>query len=396
VTYHFWRVDSRKGSDCRNHSAKHVAQLLGNALFACYWPHTQNFHVGPAINNTQNAEDNNHNRHCLPLHNDPCATVGALTNLSSLAAKRGLYGEARAHGVEALQLARQMGIPRAIATQLTNMGAFDFHLGNYNSAEKFLQQALELADQHDYGDVVVFARANLGEIYTHFGQYKEATFYLEAGLSLTRQSQHRRAEGNLLDLLGAVALAQGNWEASESCFVQSLQIARELKYQERLGSVLVRQGILRGRSGGSRAQAGGNRETLITARLGLAELYEIDSKDDLSDQIEMHLNAALTLAREISGGIFLMRALINWGEWQRTRAMLADAQAILEEAFTLAEKTGCRAEAALTRFGLARLALEENSREVAQSMGEESHKVLQAIGHYRAAAVEAWLSSTNR
>mgnify|MGYP000571587620 CR=1 FL=1 len=76
--------------------------------------------------------------------------------------------------------------------------------------------------------------------------------------------------------------------------------------------------------------------------------------------------------------------------------MLADAQAILEEAFTLAEKTGCRAEAALTRFGLARLALEENSREVAQSMGEESHKVLQAIGYYRAAEVEAWLSSTNR
>ena len=344
--------------------------------------------------------------------------IGALTNLTALCTKRGQYAQAQGHAAEALQIAEQMGAPRAIAVQLINVATVAFHLGDYQAAEPQLQQGLALATRHGYTDLAIFAQANLGEIYTHYGSYAQATQHLEAGLALARQNQHRQSEGNLLDLLGAVELERGDWARGERLFAESLHIARELDYQERLGSVLVRQGILMERCGGdveraiaqieeglAIAQAGGNRETLITARLALAELGRAGNGPVLvPEEITQNLSDALALARRISGGVFLVRALLGWGEWQLALgeqaekgseevADVPDAKRAFDEAFAVAERTGCRAEAALARFGLARLAAERGEGETARSLGRRSCAALRALGHYRAGEVEAWLSS---
>ncbi len=337
--------------------------------------------------------------------------IGALTNLTVLCSKRGQYAQAQGHAAEALQIAEQMGMPRAIAVQLINAATVAFHLGDYQAAEPQLQQGLALAARHGYTDIAIFARANLGEIYTHYGDYAQATQHLEAGLALARQNQHRQSEGNLLDLLGAIDLERGDWARGKRLFAESLNIARELDYHERLGSVLVRQGLLLGRCGDDRnraasqikegmiiAQAGGNRETLITARLALAELHRFaDGKfegDALSvEQIRIELEEALALAREISGGVFLVRALIGWGEWRLAQAEPSEAATAFEEALALAERTGCRAEAALAHFGLARLTAVRGDAEMARSMGRKGCGSLSEIGRYRATEIEAWLSA---
>ncbi len=178
-----------------------------------------------------------------------------LFTLGALAQDRGKRREARDYYSESYELRRQIGDPWGMAICLDYLGYVLRGLGEYERARELHAESLSISRQ--IGDTMGIGGSldNLGLVAYNEADYEEALRYFEAGLAERCQEEERHSDVALsLEHLGDLYLAQGELDAAERHYEESLQ-----KYQR--SSFDVHWGFVRAYHGRGRlALARGDRE----------------------------------------------------------------------------------------------------------------------------------------
>jgi DNA-binding SARP family transcriptional activator/tetratricopeptide (TPR) repeat protein len=203
--------------------------------------------------------------------------------------RRGLWRNYAASQQTALEAARRLGEPVALAHAHYLLGHAQSQTNDYDAAEPNFRQALdlfrELGDraneavvlnglagmlekQERYPEALAYAldalrmvkaaghwwtqgtlENGVGWLYAHLGQYDDALTHCQRALSLHRESGHRGGTADTLDSLGYVHLHLGDLAQAKACYEQAIDAYREIgapfgegNSMAGLGDVLLREG----------------------------------------------------------------------------------------------------------------------------------------------------------
>ena len=240
---------------------------------------------------------------------DPAALAHALNRLGNWHANREEIDQALRYRQEALAIFTLLAEPRGLAQTLDLLAMTHGLGGDALAAQEAAARAVsiftELGDRHGLAGVLpMTAPPSLGfEFMTMVGGATIATASetLERALAMTREIDLRAGEAHLLALLGETWASAGEFGKALAVLHESITIARELDH----------------------------RQWMVQARWALARLYGMML---LPEQERDELEGVLALSRQIhsrvwirlaSGGLAL--ALLTLGDAPAARAVLSEA-----------------------------------------------------------------------
>ncbi len=233
--------------------------------------------------------------------------------------------------------------------------------GDYTQEEAYLQEGLNYARQ--IGDRVQMCvlLMNLGATTAEQGHYNQAEEIFQEGLFIARKIGHRDWTSALLSNLGDIAVEKENYEQATIYLQEGLQLARQT----------------------------GNREwlSLLISNLGLTTRMQGDYL-----RAEDYLQEGLKIAWEIGTPLIIANVLYELGNLYLDKRQIEAAY----ETFSEMQNTiheGDQELIALSQFGLARIAAEQNNIEEARRLGVMSLEALGAMGNRNSIEVRAWLNT---
>ena len=144
---------------------------------------------------------------------------------------------------ESLDLCRQLGDPRGVASALFILGVAAEDRGDYARAVPFFEEARELFDRIGEAYNAVLTTYHLGIVAYGRGDAAEATALLEEALAHWRETDDARGKGAALSYLGFVA-GNGSDEArAVACFAEGLALCDRPTAQQALNFGLLGLGI---------------------------------------------------------------------------------------------------------------------------------------------------------
>jgi len=156
--------------------------------------------------------------------------------------ERGDYESARAHGVQALTLARSAGLRKQQADSLYHLCMVCYYHAEYDEAVEYGTQGLsiyqEIGDQQGQSRLVL----PLGLAVWTRGDYDGARHYLEQCLRVAREVGARQEEAFLLGGLSWVFDSLGDYARSKDIAEQGLAMFRELGLPRGEGTALATLG----------------------------------------------------------------------------------------------------------------------------------------------------------
>lgn len=157
----------------------------------------------------------------------------ALLNLASRSHwLQGRYGESRALAAEALELARESGQQRGIASSLNNLGIVADREGDYAAARDYHQQSLAIqgAMGDQYG--VASSLNNLGILAFDQRDYAAARDYYQQSLAIRQNIRDQQGIAACLNNLALIANDQDDYAAARDYQQQSLAISKAIGSQQ--------------------------------------------------------------------------------------------------------------------------------------------------------------------
>jgi len=256
---------------------------------------------------------------------DKSGVATVLLNLGSFYDDHAKYDDALKVLNEALSQFRELGDDSSQAVCLNNIGTAEGGLGNFQAALTYYQQSLDIREKLKDAGGIAESLHNLADTNVKLGQYDDAlTQYLKA-LESARSAGDQNRVALESTSLGELFATQG-------------QYGRALKsYQDAVNGF----------------QGTNNRTYLMVAALaGYGNVLSMVGREEEGQQ---KLQDAMTLANEVKSDTYIAQTM-NWlGDSYLYAGDFGDAKQQYEKAAAVAARAKVREQAALSRFGLARL-----------------------------------------
>jgi tetratricopeptide (TPR) repeat protein len=293
----------------------------------------------------------------LELFRDGGDLRGVASTLDDLAQVQILRGEvelARATVSEALEIRRAHGDTRGEAVSLTTLGKIELIRGNLDIAEGIHRQALEL--RQSIGDIegTMESYNALGIIAFERGDRETAVAQWTAALAQARESADRRHECFFLNNIGEARTQMGQLQAARESLLRAQELAAALgdkrasaEVERNLGLVALKLGD---DSAGETlvralklAEAYGGKEAIALAHRAIGTLRArtmFDATGGGDRRAEESFLASIDLFREIGNEKEAARSLAELGYHLIERADLESARERLREARAIMRTIG--------------------------------------------------------
>jgi tetratricopeptide (TPR) repeat protein len=246
------------------------------------------------------------------------------------------------HFYEASECERAVHVTNSVAPKLLSVGL-------WAEAKARLIKALEAARSMDDRLAVQESLSHLGTVSHALGDVQEGLGYHEAALAIARELGDREAEGRHLGNIGRAHFSLGQTETAEECLRQALQVAREAGDRENEAARLDTLGVVCTRLGRGKeairlhgealeiVQDMGNSkgQSAVLGNLGVA-LVELGRVREAIPYYEQSLSMAIDL-KELG---MASRAVNNLGNAYMILGQIDQAIACHQHALSLAEEIG--------------------------------------------------------
>ncbi len=260
---------------------------------------------------------------------------------------------------EAIALARASEYHHALLSLMNNFAGYCAR-DDIPQARELFEHALELSKQYQNTGMTLALLSNLSDISMRTGEWEQAKNYLarlERELTL---SPAPFARVRFLNNAGDLALLNGEVRAAKNFFEQNLEIAG----------------------------AFGENGYLALTYSGLGEAAW---REGHIEQAESHLARAAQLMDDGTEPQDWLIITLRCAEFALSQNDLERAEKLFADAATESRRTKWKADEAAALFGLARTARERGDLENAKQLAAESFALFDALGHFRAIQVRAWL-----
>jgi len=197
--------------------------------------------------------------------------AGALGGLSWLAQVQGDRGAARAYAEESLAAARQTGDPQSYGRALMRWSSYQEEDAD---SLRLLEECLALFREHGLRMQEAVCRLNMGNLLYEMRDMETAGRHYAAGLDIFRALGNRWGMANCLGNLGLVAYWQGDYPGAVRQHQEYLAISREIGDREGIAIATNNLGHALARLGQREEALGYFRQSIPECRaLGLTPLY---------------------------------------------------------------------------------------------------------------------------
>jgi eukaryotic-like serine/threonine-protein kinase len=269
-----------------------------------------------------------------------------LIDLANLYDNRGDHERALAMYKESLQIQRDAHDERYQALCLSNIGNVYLAQGKYDDALTYFQQALELRQKLNVPGDIADTVHNLAETNISLGQYDEALSQYLRAIELHRRAGDQRSAA--LDSHGLATLFayQGRYGAALSAEQEALKTFRDLhEHSTDLAEVLSGYGRALGETGRGR-------------------------------EAQSSLDEAVRLARDSKNDTLVAKVLNAQGDCAFYRGDFKSAGGLYQQALQAASRAKDQEQFRLSKFNLARLAIEQgksgNALNALKSLAQEA------------------------
>jgi DNA-binding SARP family transcriptional activator/tetratricopeptide (TPR) repeat protein len=180
---------------------------------------------------------------------DPVALAHAHYLLGHAQSQMGDYDAADPNFREALDLFRELGDRANEAVVLNGLGGMLEKQERYPEALAVALDALRMVKAAGHWWTQATLENGVGWLYAHLGQYDDALKHCQRALSLHRESGHRGGAADTLDSLGFIYLHLGDLAQAKTHYRQAINAYREIgalfgegNSLAGLGDVLLREG----------------------------------------------------------------------------------------------------------------------------------------------------------
>ena len=164
----------------------------------------------------------------LDMTKDPRIRGVALQNLGAIAAEGGDYQMAEHRFLESYRCFKAADYEWGQAFALNNYGRAAMDRDNFEIAERVLSRAVELAREIEDLDLAAVATMNLAETMLCANDLERADEAASTALGYFDMVGNRWRRVECLRLLGDINRRDGQLEIARRCYVQGLELAREL------------------------------------------------------------------------------------------------------------------------------------------------------------------------
>ncbi|MER5457549.1 tetratricopeptide repeat protein [Micromonospora sp. NPDC002389] len=345
-------------------------------------------------------------RQALDLYRALDNEIGQAHALSELGILRRLvskdYQEAADLLSQALALYRALSNESGQAHALTQLGVVRWRTGDYPGGTEVLRQALDLYRTLDHRLGQANALYALGAVRRLAGDYRDADDLLHQALDLHRALGNQLGQVNTIHRLGSVRRLVGDHQSAQELLHQALDLYRVLG--DRLGKAgcLAELGIVCWQTGNYQ-----DADELLHQALGL---YNALDHPHGQAYARTHLGVVRYLAGDyIAGEHLLTRALIalrdvgalddevetlnHLGTLRRLAGHPGRAQALHQEALTIADEHDYRLEKAHALEGMGRAATDLGDVASATTHLRQALHVYQTLGVPEATQLAAELTA---
>ena len=261
---------------------------------------------------------------------------------------------------EAIALACACEYHHALLSLMNNLAGY-YARYDIQQAREVFERALELSEQYRNNGMTLALLSNLSDISMRTGEWEQAKNYLARLEHELTLSPAPFARVRFLNNAGDLALLNGELETAKNFFEQNLELAGA--FGENGYLALTYSGL------GEAAWREGHIEQAENHLARAAQL--MDDGTETQDWLIITLRCA--------------EFALSQNDWARAEKLFADAAAE-------SQRTKWKAEEAAALFGLARIALERGDSDNAKLLARESYGLFDALGHFRAVQVRAWLA----
>ncbi|HEX5580258.1 MAG TPA: tetratricopeptide repeat-containing diguanylate cyclase [Gemmatimonadaceae bacterium] len=259
----------------------------------------------------------------------------ALSNLGTLAQRRGDPVEAVELFTEALALQREAGDELGAANTLNNLGfVYSTDLADYERALKLHHEALRVRERLGDREAIALSLNNIGIVYGRLRRYGESLAHFDSALAMRRALGGRVRIAATLSNIGDIRHEMGDHELALASHMESLELRRLT----------------------------GDRSAISLSHHNLGILYRDMGRHELA---LAHLDTALRIGEAVGDRGLVVRNLLGASAVERAGGRVARAQAHATHAMSVAR-------------GM-------ESREMVRRSWEELAAVHEAAGRHREA-----------
>ena len=314
--------------------------------------------------------------------NIPRAMGASLNEIAGIQDQLGDSAAALASYQESLEIRKRIGDKYGVAKVLLNLGSFYDDHGRYDDALKVLNEAL--TQFRDLGDESFQAIClnNIGTAEGGLGNFQAALTYYQQSLDIREKLKDAEGIAESLHNLADINVKLGQYDVALTQYLKALDSARAAGDQDRvarestsLGELFATQGqygrALKSYQDAVNGFQGTNNRTylMVAALAGYGNVLSMVGKEEEGQQ---KLQNAMTLANEVKNDTYIAET-INWlGDSYMYAGAFSDARQQYDKAAGVAARAKVREQAALSRFGTARL-------DVMQGHGGTAVPVLQKL-----------------
>lgn len=132
-------------------------------------------------------------------------------------------------------------LDRALASTLNTLGNVAKLRGDVDGAATRFEEVLALARARGHEPQVAIASHNLGSVEARRGDHRAAEAHYREALAINRRRGNRRSVVRNLVNLGNLALYQGDGERAERTFAEGLELARTIRFDGLMPTLLAHQ-----------------------------------------------------------------------------------------------------------------------------------------------------------
>ncbi|MEZ4966718.1 MAG: tetratricopeptide repeat protein [Saprospiraceae bacterium] len=150
------------------------------------------------------------------------------------------YQKTLLYYTRALDIAKKMGHPAALAIAYNNVGSIYHDMADYPKALDHYIKSLEFNESGKTGVTL----SNIGGIYSEQGNYSKALEYFKRSLKFNQQKGYQSEEAVVLSKIGDIYRHQKGYRKSLDYYTQSLKIYDKLGHQIGIANTYLNIGLI--------------------------------------------------------------------------------------------------------------------------------------------------------
>ncbi len=176
---------------------------------------------------------------CLEDGEDVVARTEVLDRKASTLRATGRFEEARELTLQAMEMYRQIGMDRRVASLLNHLGVLEYQRGKMDQAREYFSQALKSSRRTGDRGRIAAGLNNLANVAFRQDDLAQAKAWIEESLALLDGLEVGALRGSVLDTAGQIALAAGTNSEALSYFSRAIEVCVRLEAWPLLVEVLM-------------------------------------------------------------------------------------------------------------------------------------------------------------